>query len=233
MAIKAIGFDIGGTLVNYHKPLNWSASYHDAIKFMCEKNNINYTEEKFQKAKSVLEKYNTRINPREEEVSSDIIFGEIFEKWSENVDKLQESKKAFYTFFQREVTLYEDAIILLEYCKNNNIKCSVYTDVAYGMDDEFSLKDIEEIENYIDLKLTSENVGYRKPHKKGFEIMLERFHCEPEEMMFVGDEQKDIVGARSVGMKTILINRENTEKEFNQDYTITNLSEIIKIIRGI
>ena len=101
------------------------------------------------------------------------------------------------------------------------------------MDDEFSLKDIEEIENYIDLKLTSENVGYRKPHKKGFEIMLERFHCEPEEMMFVGDEQKDIVGARSVGMKTILINRENTEKEFNQDYTITNLSEIIKSPRAL
>lgn len=36
MRIKAIGFDIGGTLVNYNKPLNWSASYRDAIKFMKE-----------------------------------------------------------------------------------------------------------------------------------------------------------------------------------------------------
>ena len=34
--IKGIGFDIGGTLVNYNKPLNWSVSYKDAIKTMCD-----------------------------------------------------------------------------------------------------------------------------------------------------------------------------------------------------
>ena len=38
--IKAIGFDIGGTLVNYNKPLNWSALYEDAINYMC---NQDYT----------------------------------------------------------------------------------------------------------------------------------------------------------------------------------------------
>ena len=38
MKINAIGFDIGGTLVNYNKALNWSASYQDAIKFMCKEN---------------------------------------------------------------------------------------------------------------------------------------------------------------------------------------------------
>ena len=120
---------------------------------------------------------------------------------------------------------------MLNFCKENNIKCSVYTDVAYGMDDEFSLKDIEEIKDYIDLKLTSENVGYRKPNKKGFEIMLEKFNCKPEQMIYVGDEQKDIIGPQSVGMKAILIKRDNKIKEFGQDYTITKLSEIIEVIR--
>ena len=38
MKIKAIGFDIGGTLVNDNKALNWRASYQDAIKFMCKEN---------------------------------------------------------------------------------------------------------------------------------------------------------------------------------------------------
>ena len=87
MKIKAIGFDIGGTLVNYNKPLNWSQSYRDAIKFMCEKNNLDFTEDRFENAKSVLNKYNTRVNPREEEVTSDVIFGEIFEKWNEDIIK--------------------------------------------------------------------------------------------------------------------------------------------------
>ena len=231
MKIKAIGFDIGGTLVNYNKPLNWSQSYRDAIKFMCEKNNLDFTEDRFENAKSVLNKYNTRVNPREEEVTSDVIFGEIFEKWNEDINKIKQSKKTFYEFFQREASLYDDAKELLNFCKENNIKCSVYTDVAYGMDDEFSLKDIEEIKDYIDLKLTSENVGYRKPNKKGFEIMLEKFNCKPEQMIYVGDEQKDIIGPQSVGMKAILIKRDNKIKEFGQDYTITKLSEIIEVIR--
>lgn len=228
MSIKAIGFDIGGTLVNYNKPLNWSASYKDAIKYMCEHNNIEFTEERFEKAKIVLTKYNTRVNPREKEVTSDVIFGEIFDKWNENKNNLIQVKKSFYEFFQREVTLYDDAKLLLNYCKENNIKCSVYTDVAYGMDDEYSLKDIEEIENYIDLKLTSENVGYRKPNKRGFEIMLERFDCKPEEMIYVGDEQKDIIGPQSVGMTAILINRDDKVKEFNQNCTVKSLEEIIE-----
>ncbi len=233
MKIKAIGFDIGGTLVNYCKPLNWSASYKDAIKFTCKENNLNYTEERFEQAKEVLEKYNTRVNPREVEVSSEIIFSEILELWKVDKKKIFEIKKSFYTFFQREAFLYDDVMELLEYCKSSNIKCSVYTDVAYGMDDEFSLNDIRDISNYIDLKLTSENVGYRKPNKKGFEKMIEVFNCKPEEMFYVGDEKKDIQGASSIGMNTILINRGEEKKEFGQNYTVKSLKEIINIIRGI
>lgn len=233
MKIKAIGFDIGGTLVNYNKPLNWSASYEDAIKFMCRENNLKYTEERFNQAKAVLEKYNTRINPREKEVSSEVLFGEIFDKWNEDKSKIYESKKAFYLFFQREAYLYEDVKELLEFCKQNNIKCAVYTDVAYGMDDEFSLSDINEIKDHIDLKLTSENVGYRKPNPKGFEKMLNEFNCNSDEMFYVGDEEKDIKGAKSVNMLSILIDRNKSEKEFNQDYKVTSLTEIINIIRSL
>ena len=101
------------------------------------------------------------------------------------------------------------------------------------MDDEFSLNDIKEISDYIELKLTSENVGYRKPNKRGFEVMVEKFNCKPEEMIYVGDEEKDIKGPQSIGMNAILINRDNKDKNFNQDYTVTSLAEIINIIRSL
>ena len=100
--IKAIGFDIGGTLVNYNKPLNWSVSYQDAIKYMCEQTGIKYTEERFENAKSILTKYNTRVNPRVEEVSSDTIFGEIFDLWNEDKEKMYKAKRDFFYFFKEK-----------------------------------------------------------------------------------------------------------------------------------
>ena len=231
MKIKAIGFDIGGTLVNYNKPLNWSASYEDAIKFMCKENNLQYSIERFNQAKQVFEKYNTRVNPREFEVSSDVIFGEIFDIWKENKNKIFDSKKSFYLFFQREAFLYDDVFLILQFCKDNNIKTAVYTDVAYGMDDEFSLNDIKEISDYIDLKLTSCNVGYRKPNKKGFEKMINEISCKPNELIYVGDEKKDIDGINKIGGISILLDRENSGKEFGQNYKIKSLNEIINIIK--
>lgn len=231
MNIKAIGFDIGGTLVNYNKPLNWSASYEDAIKFMCKENNLEYNNNRFLQAKQVLEKYNTRVNPREIEISSNTIFGEIFDLWKENKNKIFDSKKSFYLFFQREAFLYDDVFSILEYCKKNNIKTAVYTDVAYGMDDEFSLNDIKEISDFIDLKLTSCNVGYRKPNKKGFEKMIEKFSCKPQELIYVGDEKKDIDGINKIGGISILIDRENKGNELGQRYRIQSLNEIINIIK--
>ena len=232
MKIKAIGFDIGGTLVNYNKPLNWSASYEDAIKFMCEKNQIKLSENRLEQAKEILTKYNTRVNPREKEISAQTIFQEIFEAWGEDMNKLIKSKRTFFEFFQREAFIYNDVEDLLKYCKNQKIMCATFTDVAYGMEDEFSLRDIDEIADFIQLKLTSLNVGYRKPNKKGFEIMLKTFSCKPEEMLYVGDEKKDIDGAKGVGMRTILINRDNAEKDFGQDFSISNLSEIKNIVIG-
>ena len=101
------------------------------------------------------------------------------------------------------------------------------------MDDEFSLKDIEEIENYIELKLTSRNVGYRKPNKIGFEIMLEKFNCNPKDMIYIGNEEKDIVGSNSAGMYSILINRDGETKNYNQDFTVKNLLEVEEIVKTL
>ena len=33
--------------------------------------------------------------------------------------------------------------------------------------------------------------------------MLDKFNCNPDEMFYIGDEEKDIVGAKSVNMGSI------------------------------
>lgn len=229
MNIKAIGFDIGQTIIQYNKPLNWKSLYRPALEQVLFKCNIPITEDKILKGIDVLSKYNTRINYREYEISSDIIFTDILDSWDVDVNVIDNAKSAFYLFFQQEAHLFEDVIELLTQLKLKGIKIGILTDVAYGMDNIYSLNDIKSISEYIDVALTSVDVGYRKPNEKGFKLLLERLNVTPEEMIFVGDEEKDISGANNVGIWSVLINRDNILKDYSQHYTIGNLLELLNI----
>ena len=69
MGIKAFVFDIGQTLVNYPAPLNWSALYHPAFERIERIHGLRFSEEEYAHILNVLAKYNSRIHPREREVS--------------------------------------------------------------------------------------------------------------------------------------------------------------------
>ena len=79
MRIKAVVFDIGQTLVHYPIPLNWSALYRPAFEHIEQKLGLSLSEKAYEHIGKTLAKYNARINPREKEVSSDLIFSEILE----------------------------------------------------------------------------------------------------------------------------------------------------------
>jgi len=65
--IKLIAFDLGETLVNYKGlALDWSSHYNKALKYACDGLSIVYDDTLISEASSILLKYNTRINPREE-----------------------------------------------------------------------------------------------------------------------------------------------------------------------
>lgn len=100
--------------------------------------------------------------------------------------------------------------------KENGIKIGILTDVPYGMDKNFVLSDIERFKEYVDVILTSVEVGYRKPNKQGFIKLSNELDVNPNELTYVGDEQKDIIGANNIGIHSILINRGNDYIDYGQ-----------------
>lgn len=228
--IKAIGFDIGHTLIKYDNPLNLSLLYRPAIDQVINNCNIKYSDENIETAISILTKYNTRVNPREIEISSDVIFREIINSWHEDLNHLNKAKESFFTFLQSNAAPFIEVEQVLLKLKSMNIRIGVLTNVAYGMDNRYSLKDINAISQYIDITLTSVDVGYRKPNNAGFKMLLESFNIEPFEMLFVGDEEADIIGANNLGIGSVLINRCNKELNYGQKYTINSLSGIMDIL---
>ncbi|WP_297417941.1 HAD family hydrolase [Clostridium sp.] len=229
--MKAIGFDLGRTLIGDENiPLSWKSLYKEALIDILRRCNSNIDDKKIAIGEEILLKYNTRINYRECEVSSDVIFSEILIKWKLNSQvNLALVKETFFNYFQRNVKLYEDTILTLKTLKERGIKIGILTDVPYGMDKELVLADIEKFKEYVDIVLTSVEVGYRKPNKQGFLQLSKELMVDLNEMIYVGDEEKDIIGANCLGIYSILINRTNNDIRYGQRKTIKKLSEILDI----
>ena len=230
MKIKAVIFDIGQTLVYYPIPLNWSKLYRPAFESIAEKHKLNITENEYTHIGEVLAKYNTRINPREIEVSSNTIFNEILSGTNISLEYLDVIKKDFYSFFRNDIQIYKDAAETLQEIKSRNILIGTFSDVAYGMDNSYALEDIKPLLKYIDIPFTSNDAGYRKPSGKGLEILSDKMNVLTSEMVFIGDEKKDIECAINAGTISVLINRDNEEKKYGQNYVIRELKELVTII---
>ncbi|SFM47076.1 Haloacid dehalogenase-like hydrolase [Paenibacillus sp. 1_12] len=74
----------------------------------------------------------------------------------------------FFNFFQQGSSPYEKTLNTLKTLKERNIKIGVLTDVPYGMNKKLVLRDIKAIQEYIDVIITSVDVGFRKPRSEGF-----------------------------------------------------------------
>jgi putative hydrolase of the HAD superfamily len=228
--IQAVAFDIGQTLVHYNNPLNWAALYAPALRRVLEGLGLSATEERIEAASAVLRRYNTRENPREVEFSSETIFRGIFDAWHQPSGAISSAKEAFYGFFQAGAAVYDDAPPALAFLRARGVRIGALTDVAYGMDDALSLKDIEPIRDCFDLVLSSVAVGFRKPNPAGYLRLLKAFACAPEGMLFVGDEKKDILGANALGIGSVLLDREKSRADFGQTHTISSLAELQGLI---
>lgn len=225
--IKAVVFDIGQTLVEYKMPLNWSELYRPAFERVAEACGYTFSDKQFQFAGQVLTKYNTRINPREKEVSSDQIFGEIVSGMGIPAQDIEKVKSHFYSYFRRDAYVYAEAEKTLKGLSEKGILLGTLSDVAYGMDNVYALEDISAIIKYIDYPCTSNDIGYRKPRGEGLQFLAGKMKINVREMAFVGDEEKDIMCALNAGAYSILINRDGSAKNFGPDKEIRTLDELL------
>ena len=78
--------------------------------------------------------------------------------------------------------------------------------------------------------LGSEKIGVKKPDPLFFESMIKASGVAPDEILFIGDSLKlDIIPALQVGVKPVLIDRDNHYKQFSGN-KITSFSELNQIL---
>ena len=80
------------------------------------------------------------------------------------------------------------------------------------------------LEKYFDLILLSCDTGLLKNEKGFYDVVFDKFHLEPEDILMVGDSiESDIETAKALGIKGVLVDRHN-KREYAPK--IIELSEI-------
>ena len=101
-------------------------------------------------------------------------------------------------------SLYEDALPVLDELRRHGIRIGLVTNGQRDLD-EF----VEHHRLVVDAKVGSKAHGRIKPHPSIFEAALAELGTAPEESVMVGDSyEDDIEGARALGMRAILLDRD-------------------------
>ncbi|MGH8598907.1 MAG: HAD family hydrolase, partial [Gammaproteobacteria bacterium] len=115
-----------------------------------------------------------------------------------------------------------------------------YLSIVSNIDDEM-LEPIvarEGLAQHLNHWTSSEAAQSCKPHRRFFEICLEKSGLAARDVLFVGDSpEHDIEGANAVGMRTALIINDGLvpplqsgRKTVAPDYAIRNLAELLPLV---
>jgi HAD superfamily hydrolase (TIGR01509 family) len=109
-------------------------------------------------------------------------------------------------------------------------KLAMLTDDYKGKEQKIKICKKLGINDIFDGIFSSQDIGYKKPQKKAFFIVLNHFKVKPTEAIFVGHSKDEIESARKFKIKTIAINWDESTKS---DFYIKRFSEIPKVLERI
>ena len=231
--MKVIVFDIGGTLMEYRgMPNVWLEFYEEAFNYVNIKLGLNLRESDINKSLEILRSYNPKVNYREKEYAPELIFADVTKHWQGDFT-LEDVISAFFASMKLTPYIYDETVSVLKCLKADGYKIATLTDVATGMPDALHKSYFTELMPYFDLYASSSSCGFRKPDPKGLGDIAEHFGVKPSDMIFIGDEEKDIVTAKRFGCKSVYIDRYGRSCEFNQDVTVKDLNEFLCYIRQV
>jgi len=124
---------------------------------------------------------------------------------------------------------------------------SEFVEIAKTLAKDYSLailsNDVKEWSNYLFTKfdlsrlfkiiIISGEVGYRKPDKRIYNILLDRIQSPPLDCVFVDDRSKNFRPGSEIGIKTIRFVREESNDDFSADFEISSFVELPQAIERV
>jgi putative hydrolase of the HAD superfamily len=206
MKIKAVAFDIDGTLYPSYKMYIYSIPIF--IKYPRFIYNFSKVRKSIRKLDKIdnFRKTQAELLAKRLKASPERVYNKlesiIYNEW----------EKIF-----KWIKPYPGVLKTLEILKQQGLKLAALSDFPV----ELKLKYLG-LEGLWDCAFSSEEIAYLKPHSKSFQILCEKLNLEPSEILYVGDTYLyDIVGAYNAGLKTAFLTN-NVRKRKYADFQFSS-----------
>jgi len=235
LKIKAVGFDLFGTLIQAKADANICLrGIHECL----ERYGVDTTYETFIEVYRAVRKQQREASQTEhkEVTNSETIceaarvLGHDLQPTSQVV---REAVRAYFAPW--ELRLMDNALSTLEALRPM-VKLGLvsnFTDISFV---EEALETLG-IHDFFDSITISAGCGWRKPHPRIFEILLRDLGVKPEECLFVGDEvESDVKGAKMVDMLAALVVKEPVvlnDVATRVDFILGSLEEVVPLVRRL
>ncbi|TSC91514.1 MAG: putative hydrolase of the HAD superfamily [Parcubacteria group bacterium Licking1014_17] len=117
------------------------------------------------------------------------------------------AEAVFWKSFMDKIHLRPRILEFLRSIKKAGLKTVVITDLTARV--QFEKISKLALDRFVDFVVTSEEAGGDKPSAAIFRVALKKCGLKPSQVVMVGDNRKrDVAGARKLGIRTIIINKE-------------------------
>ena len=119
--------------------------------------------------------------------------------------------------------------VVLEKLKKNKYRLGLISNAEGQIQNQFETLGIA---HHFEFLIDSQVVGIAKPDKRIFDLALERAKTKPQEAIYIADTYSiDVLGARQVGLETILIDPLDLYSDKKDVMRIKNINQIFDILK--
>ena len=232
--IKSILFDSGRVL---NRPLtgHWFIS-PNFFKYVNKEKFLSIEKERINNAFSNAQKYlfnEKLIKNREEEL---IHFSNFYKLFSENLPELQinniEDLAKDMVYNTSKYVFYEDVKEVIPRFKNK-YKMAVVSDAWTSLENVFIDADMKK---YFEIIVISTQIGTLKPDPRMYETAIESLKVKNAEAIFIDDNINNCLGVERLGIKSILMSRENFNEDKEKNKTmlvVKDLYDLEQILQSV
>lgn len=208
MFYKGIIIDLDNTLYSYD--ICHNNALDAVILFLQNNYGINKT---YYEIKDLYENISKKLKYELKSTASShnksIYFKQLLELFKLNISILQILNDLYWKVFFDHMVCFEGVQDFIAWNKNLGVKIGILTDY----ETEYQIQKLEKlgIIDYVDVLVTSEEVGIEKPSCQMFQTILRKMKLSPDDVIMIGDDfNKDIKGALNMNILPYWFNTTNS-----------------------